>query len=652
MNKPGRNDPCPCGSGKKYKKCHGASNVIAISPDLYNAELARLHSELVAFAFSEYEYELSKRVQQYLQPSFHDDEEIMELFIGGFTAWAILYEPIRDGQTIFDIFYKKQQNKIKHERVRRTIASWSGASPSIYEILVVKEEKVILQDLRTKDTYRIPTHESDLEEGDMVIGILIPFIQQHEFLLTMVEVFDVDEEVTQMAEALNDEDLIEDYPDILAKTLAMEMTSIEMEWDNPLYEMVANYFVSHMREKEADEDMITTGLFIWKLFTETTIPSFKKPGAYAAALEYVVSNALSEDMIVSQSKLAEEYDTTPATVSKNVRKLSQLLDEVDRDFENIVEEMVDEGLLPNGSGEFLDNYDEVDETIFDNSRLTMEKTMRDVQKAIEEQDFDSEEEMHQFIDKLLSNQDFLSSTPASPRDIAQDKLYEAQQTNGPKRKKLVKEALKIYPNSPDAYRLMAQEAKSVNEQYQLYHQAVIAGEKDLGKAFFRENKGHFWLMTETRPYMRAKAEFAGFQYHLGDKSSAITNFEELLELNPNDNQGIRYQLLPTYLEEGQYEKAEELLHQYDGEMTANFLFNDVLLHYFRDGLTHKTKSLLKQATKQNPYVKDYLTGKKRVPKREYNYIGVGDETEAIVYVQEHNHLWEKAKSLVNVLKKL
>ncbi len=22
--KPGRNDPCPCGSGKKYKKCHGA----------------------------------------------------------------------------------------------------------------------------------------------------------------------------------------------------------------------------------------------------------------------------------------------------------------------------------------------------------------------------------------------------------------------------------------------------------------------------------------------------------------------------------------------------------------------------------------------------------------------------------------------------
>ncbi|MER2236841.1 MAG: SEC-C metal-binding domain-containing protein, partial [Psychrobacillus sp.] len=26
----GRNDPCPCGSGKKYKKCHGAKDVVSI----------------------------------------------------------------------------------------------------------------------------------------------------------------------------------------------------------------------------------------------------------------------------------------------------------------------------------------------------------------------------------------------------------------------------------------------------------------------------------------------------------------------------------------------------------------------------------------------------------------------------------------------
>jgi len=24
----GRNDPCPCGSGKKYKKCHGSGALV------------------------------------------------------------------------------------------------------------------------------------------------------------------------------------------------------------------------------------------------------------------------------------------------------------------------------------------------------------------------------------------------------------------------------------------------------------------------------------------------------------------------------------------------------------------------------------------------------------------------------------------------
>src|SRR6186713_269481 len=29
---PGRNDPCPCGSGKKFKRCHGADAAPAAAP--------------------------------------------------------------------------------------------------------------------------------------------------------------------------------------------------------------------------------------------------------------------------------------------------------------------------------------------------------------------------------------------------------------------------------------------------------------------------------------------------------------------------------------------------------------------------------------------------------------------------------------------
>jgi uncharacterized protein len=39
----GRNDPCPCGSGKKYKRCHGAAN----DPKNIGHTVERVHDEQV-----------------------------------------------------------------------------------------------------------------------------------------------------------------------------------------------------------------------------------------------------------------------------------------------------------------------------------------------------------------------------------------------------------------------------------------------------------------------------------------------------------------------------------------------------------------------------------------------------------------------------
>jgi len=67
---------------------------------------------------------------------------------------------------------------------------------------------------------------------------------------------------------------------------------------------------------------------------------------------------------------------------------------------------------------------------------------------------------------------------------------------------------------------------------------VTAGEKDLGPEFFKEHKGYFGGLIETRPYMRAKVTLAMYQEYIGHTEAAIEQYEELLELNPNDNQGI------------------------------------------------------------------------------------------------------------------
>ena len=56
----GRNEPCPCGSGKKYKRCHGASSAAtSISPHIARANAfkavdAELTQRLLRFARRRY----------------------------------------------------------------------------------------------------------------------------------------------------------------------------------------------------------------------------------------------------------------------------------------------------------------------------------------------------------------------------------------------------------------------------------------------------------------------------------------------------------------------------------------------------------------------------------------------------------------------
>lgn len=338
MDKVGRNDSCPCGSGKKYKKCHGRSNVVEISSDRHNSELDRLHLGLVEFGINDSENEMEKIIQKYPQPALLEGGQGRDLYISGLSAWAILNEPVLNNQTIFDIYYKRQQSKIKHDSVKSAFEAWSKATPSLYKIVSVTEEMVFLEDLRTKDEYNVAVRdESDFEVGNILIGILLPFVEQYEFLFSVFEVYD--QRIIDMVTGLSGEELANNYPNVLGNALTMEPTptSSDLEWDNPQYEMVADIFAKHMSDKEVDEGMVTTGLQLWKEFTEIENPTFRKPEAYAAALDYMLQTTVLEQALQSQKEIAEAYGTSATTLSKNSRKMKEVLN---KGLEKAVAEMM------------------------------------------------------------------------------------------------------------------------------------------------------------------------------------------------------------------------------------------------------------------------------------------------------------------------
>lgn len=236
---------------------------------------------------------------------------------------------------------------------------------------------------------------------------------------------------------------------------------------------------------------------------------------------------------------------------------------------------------------------------------------------------------------------------------AQDLIYDAWESPDPQeRVKLAYDALARSPDCADAYVIFAEEIPgTLEEKRDMYAAGVEAGEQALGARPFKEDVGHFWGLLQTRPYMRARAGLAACLWELGEREEAVTHYRDLLRLNPNDNQGVRYTLLGCLLTLGRDDEAGELLDspEYADDGTAMWPYARALLTYRREGPSERAGALLQEALEVNPHIPAYLVGRKRVPKQLPDLIGFGDASEAIAYAADYLEAWRSTPGTVEWL---
>src|SRR3954447_17018438 len=216
-------------------------------------------------------------------------------------------------------------------------------------------------------------------------------------------------------------------------------------------------------------------------------------------------------------------------------------------------------------------------------RRMMEQQMQAITRLLEGHDFASLDEANAFIQQQLASGQPLAAPPATPLEEAQELVYQALETPGPRRLRLAREALARSPECADAYVLLAEAARDPQEARALYEQGVRAGERALGPAAFREEVGHFWGILETRPYMRARQGLAAVLWALGERQAAIGHLQEMLRLNPGDNQGLRYTLAAWLLTTGDDATLEHVLAQYPEEGGASWAYTRALAAFRRHG---------------------------------------------------------------------
>lgn len=146
-----------------------------------------------------------------------------------------------------------------------------------------------------------------------------------------------------------------------------------------------------------------------------------------------------------------------------------------------------------------------------------------------------------------------------PLHEAQDLVYDGWEVLGKnvrRAERFFRQALEGDPFLADAYNGLAAVADTSNK--------LDAAEAHYRKAYelARETLGsespkayYWWGELETRPYMRARQGLGWIYWKTGRYREALVEYEALLQINPNDNQGVRYVIAPLYQLAGDLEGA-------------------------------------------------------------------------------------------------
>jgi tetratricopeptide (TPR) repeat protein len=272
-----------------------------------------------------------------------------------------------------------------------------------------------------------------------------------------------------------------------------------------------------------------------------------------------------------------------------------------------------------------------------------------IQQLIEKEQPKSIEDLQKLLNTLVGKT--LDELPFIAQNDAQkavEMVWEAWELSPDKGKQLTQKALELHPDCIEAHEYMGESYSYYDKRAIHFQKGVEIGRRIFGGAFLKENKGYFWGVSETRPFMRCLSSLANCHYSLLGCTEAIEIWKEMLELNPNDNQGIRFNLFPALLETNNLKDFKKYRKKHtDG--SSMMLFNDALAEFMEKGACESSNVLLQVAANNNKFVRPLLLAT-YPPKASPATYTLNSPEEAVIYVHSAWRAWLRAKGAKDWLK--
>lgn len=183
--KPRRNDPCYCGSGLKYKKCHmQADRELEQERREALTAVRFLRQDLVDFAEDErFAPAFAQALEQYWNSYYTIEtaEEMSDYEAQRFVDWFVFdFAHDEDGERLIETYRRERWDDLSTVQ-QDVVQQWLDAGPSgAYELTDYQGQTLFLKSFLTGEEFEVyePGGHGNVVRGDLILARVLP-VQDH-----------------------------------------------------------------------------------------------------------------------------------------------------------------------------------------------------------------------------------------------------------------------------------------------------------------------------------------------------------------------------------------------------------------------------------------------------------------------------------------